>query len=132
MTLVVDASSMVAALVDGGTAGDWARAALASESPSAPHLLPVEVCSALRRSVAADRIGAEVAALALAELSDIDIALFPFALFAERAWELRNNVSPYDAWYVALAEELDAPLLTLDARLAAAAGPRCRFRLPGS
>jgi predicted nucleic acid-binding protein len=130
MTLVVDASSMVAALVDAGPDGEWARGQLDGESLVAPHLLPVEVSSALRRAAAGGRVVAEIATLAQAELASVDISFFAFAPFAERVWELRQSVSSYDAWYVALAEELDAPLLTLDRRLAAAHGPRCSFRLP--
>lgn len=56
----------------------------------------------------------------------------PFAPFAERVWELRANVTSYDAWYVAVAEQFDLPLATLDRRLARSAGPRCRFLLPPS
>jgi predicted nucleic acid-binding protein len=55
------------------------------------------------------------------------VDLFPYEVVAARVWELRHNMTAYDAWYVALAEALDSPLATLDARLARAAGPRCRF-----
>jgi predicted nucleic acid-binding protein len=58
------------------------------------------------------------------------VALFPYRPFADRIWELRDTVTSYDAWYVALAESLDAPLATLDRRLAGAHGPICRFSLP--
>lgn len=60
-------------------------------------------------------------------LLDLRVELFPYAPFATRIWDLRDNVTCYDAWYVALAETLSAPLATLDARLAKASGPRCRF-----
>jgi predicted nucleic acid-binding protein len=60
----------------------------------------------------------------------IELELVPFGPFAERVWELRSNVTSYDAWYVAVAEELDLPLATLDRPLAAASGPRCQFLLP--
>lgn len=60
----------------------------------------------------------------------LDIALVPFAPFAERIWELRHNLTSYDAWYVAAAEELDLPVATLDRRLTTATGPRCAFLLP--
>ena len=60
----------------------------------------------------------------------LPVELFPFGPLAARVWELRENVTPYDAWYVALAESLDADVATLDVRLSRAAGPRCTFRLP--
>jgi predicted nucleic acid-binding protein len=129
VTLVVDASTVVAALVDSGTDGRWAEALLASDSLAAPHLLPVEVANILRRSVLAHAISADQASLAHADLLDLRVELFPYAPFASRVWALRDNVTCYDAWYVAVAEALGAPLATLDARLANAPGPRCQFVL---
>jgi predicted nucleic acid-binding protein len=64
------------------------------------------------------------------DLQRLSVELFPYGPLAERIWELRANVTPYDAWYVALSEELGVPLLTLDGRLARAPGPTCRFELP--
>lgn len=96
----------------------------------APHLMPVEVMHALRRAVTAHDLSPDVAALALGDLADLPVELFAFAPFADRGWELRSTVTPYDAWYVGLAEALDVPLVTLDRRLAAAPGPRCTFRTP--
>ena len=61
---------------------------------------------------------------------DLDLELFAFDAFAERIWELRRNVTAYDAWYVALAESLKVPLATLDESLANATGPKCRFLTP--
>ncbi len=127
MTLVVDASMVVAALVDSGADGTWAETLLTSDSLAAPHLLPAEAANILRRSVAARAISAEQASLAHADLLDLRVELFPYAPFASRIWELRENVTCYDGWYVAVAEALGAPLATLDARLANAPGPRCRF-----
>jgi predicted nucleic acid-binding protein len=127
VTLVVDASMVVAALVDSGTGGRWAEALLAGDSLAAPHLLMVEAANILRRSAAARAISAEQASLAHGDLLDLRVELFPYAPFAARIWELRENVTCYDAWYVAVAETLSAPLATLDARLANAPGPRCRF-----
>jgi predicted nucleic acid-binding protein len=63
-------------------------------------------------------------------LLDLRVELFPYEPFASRVWELRHSVVPYDGWYVALAEALDARLVTLDTRLTRAAGPRCVFELP--
>lgn len=127
MTLVVDASMVVAALVDSGADGRWAEALLAGDSLAAPHLLTVEAANILRRSALAGAISAEQASLAHADLVELRVELFPYAPFASRIWELRGNVTCYDAWYVAVAETLGAPLATLDARLAKAPGPRCRF-----
>lgn len=130
--LVVDAATVVAALVDEGRDGTWAHEVLASTSLAAPHLMPVEVTNILRRAVMAGDLSADVAALAHADLLDLRVDLFPYAPFAARVWELRGNVTAYDAWYVALAEAIDAPFATLDARLSRAAGPLCRFQLPPS
>lgn len=130
MTLVVDASVVVAALVDTGPDGRWAERVLVVDDLAAPHLLPVEAGNILRRLSANREISEDAAALAHADLLDLRVALFPYALDAWRAWELRHDLTTYDAWYVALAESLEAELATLDKRLARAAGPRCRFRLP--
>ena len=128
--LVVDASFVVAALVDGGREGTWADSMLAGDALAAPHLLPVEVANILRRSAAGGELTADSASMAHADLLALRIELFPYRPFASRVWELRENVACYDAWYVALAEVLDAPLATLDVRLSRATGPRCRFQLP--
>lgn len=130
MTLVVDASVVVAALVDSGSAGRWAEDLLATEALVAPHLLPAEVANVLRRSALAGDLSADVAALAHADLTELRVELLPYALVSDRVWELRDTVTAYDAWYVAVAELLDAPLATLDHRLASAPGPRCDFAVP--
>lgn len=130
MTVVVDASVVVAALVDTGSEGRWAERVLASDDLAAPHLLPVEAANILRRLALQGEISEDAAALAHADLLDLRVALFPYLLDAWRAWELRHNLTTYDAWYVALAESLEVELATLDARLAQAPGPRCGFRLP--
>ena len=129
MTLVIDASTVVAALVDSGTDGRWAESVLTSDPLAAPHLLTVEASNILRRSALAGAISAEQASLAYSDLLDLRVELFPYAPFAARIWDLRDNVTCYDGWYVALAEALNAPLATLDVRLAKASGPRCRFLL---
>ncbi|HEY5675607.1 MAG TPA: type II toxin-antitoxin system VapC family toxin [Myxococcales bacterium] len=128
--LVVDGSLVVAALIDAGREGTWADGLLGSDALAAPHLMPVEVANILRRAVASGELTADTASMAHADLLALRIDLYPYGPFSPRVWELRDNVTCYDAWYVALAEALDAPLATLDVRLSRAAGPRCRFQLP--
>jgi predicted nucleic acid-binding protein len=130
VTIVVDASVVVAALVDGGADGGWARDGLRSAVLAAPAHLQVEVSNVLRRAVLTGRLGRDAAALAHRDLAQMSVTVFPFEVLAERVWELHSTVTAYDAAYVALAEELDAPLWTLDRRLAAASGPRCAFQTP--
>ena len=130
MTLVVDASVLVAAAVDSGAEGQWAERLVVSERLSAPGLVQVEATNILRRLELAGKIEAAAATAAQGDLMQLDLNLYPFEPFAERVWELRANVTSYDAWYVALAEVLGAPLATLDRKLARASGPGCRFLLP--
>ena len=130
MTSVVDASVVVAALVDSGPNGAWAEAIVSAGPLVAPHLLPAEVASVLRRSVSAALLSPDVAALAHADLLDLPFDLVPYGPAAHRVWELRENLTPYDAWYVATAEMFDAPLATLDQRLVRAPGPTCSFLTP--
>ncbi|TDE08222.1 type II toxin-antitoxin system VapC family toxin [Jiangella asiatica] len=132
MTLVVDASLVVSALVDSGADGAWADSLLATQPLAAPHLMPVEAANILRRSATAGLISGDTAAMAHADLVALPLDLFSYAPFAERAWELRDNVTSYDAWYVALAEHLGCALATLDNRLAATPGPRCSFATPAA
>lgn len=132
MTLVVDASLVVSALVDGGPEGQWAEREVERAQLAAPHLLMVEVTNILRRAARARQITEDSAAMAHDDLLALRIELFAYEPVAERAWELRGAVTAYDAWYVALAESLDAPLATLDRKLSRASGPRCKFRLPPS
>ena len=103
---------------------------LASDELAAPHLMPAEAANILRRASLAGDVSSESAALAHADLLQLRTALFPYEPFAERVWELRTQVTAYDAWYVALAESLDANLATLDRRLARAPQTRCEFLTP--
>jgi predicted nucleic acid-binding protein len=127
VTVVVDASVVAAALVDSGRLGRIGLDQLQSEPLAAPHLMPVEVASVLRRAELSGDVSADEAEVAHTHLLDLSVALFPYEPFAERVWDLRRSLTPYDAWYVALAEELDATLVTLDRRLARAHGPSCRI-----
>ncbi len=130
MTTVIDASVVVAALIDTGSVGRWAERRLDESSLAAPHLMPVEAANILRRAEMAGELSSDVAALGHRDLLDVHAVLFPYEPFAERVWELRETVTAYDAWYVALAEALEAPLATLDRRLAGAPGPRCQIEVP--
>lgn len=127
MTVVVDASVVVAALVDAGPAGSWAESVLASGPLAAPHLMPVEVANVLRRAALSRELTNDAASLAHHDLTTLRVELFPYDGFARRGWELRSTITCYDAWYVALAETLGATLATLDVRLRRATGPRCEF-----
>ncbi|NNF13484.1 MAG: type II toxin-antitoxin system VapC family toxin [Gemmatimonadetes bacterium] len=130
MTLVVDASVVVSALTDSGRVGQWAEEILQSDHLVAPHLLPVEVTDVLRRAALAGKLSSDLAALAFGDLQAVGVDLYPFSPFASRVWSLRDNVSAYDAWYVALAELLGADLATLDLRIGRAPGIRCSVRTP--
>lgn len=130
--LVPDASFLVAALTDDERVGRWAEEVVATAAGelAAPELLFVEVANILRRAEGAGRLDPAVAAAAHDDLLALDLAGLPYAPFATRVWELRGNLTSYDAWYVAVAEAAEAPLATLDERLARAPGPRCEFLVP--
>lgn len=127
--IVVDASVLANVVGDDGDDGDRARAALASQDLSAPDLVDVEVVSVLRRRWLAKTMTARRFAAAIEDLAMLPADRYPALPFMPRAYELRANVSAYGATYVALAEHLGCSLLTADARLAAAPGPRCAISL---
>lgn len=127
MTLVIDASLVVAALIGSGPGSAWAETALLDAPLAAPHLMPVEVANILRRAASRGEISASAASLAHDDLIALPVELFPYRPFGARIWELRASLTAYDAWYVALAESLGAILGTLDGRLVRAPGPRCPF-----
>jgi predicted nucleic acid-binding protein len=128
--VIDDASVVVAALPEQTSVGGWARSVASVGRLEAPHLMPAEVCQVLRRLVARGRLTEDDAGTALAGLIELGPNLHAFEPYVGRAWELRDSVSAYDAWYVALAEALDSPLATLDVRLAQAPGPGCSFLVP--
>lgn len=130
MTAVVDSSVIVAALIDSGSESTWAESKLALGPLSGPELALVESSNILRRLESAGRILPVEATLANTDLLRLDIELAPYTPFAARVWELRANLTCYDAWYVALAEALDCPLFTLDRKLARAVGPACEIVAP--
>jgi predicted nucleic acid-binding protein len=127
--LVVDASVLVVALGDDGADGDAARERLRGEDLVAPELLDLEVLSVLRGQMMAGALDARRAELALSDLSAMPIKRAPQLSLLRRCWELRDNLTTYDASYVALAEVLGVPLLTGDRRLARSSDPRCRIEL---
>lgn len=130
MSLVVDSSVLVAALVDSGPTGTWAEQVLAGGTLCAPELAKVEAMNIIRRLERAKQIPVADANVDVHTLSQLEIELFPFEPFAGRVWELRHAVTCYDAWYIALAEAADLPLATLDRRLSRANGPACKFLMP--
>jgi predicted nucleic acid-binding protein len=130
LSLVVDASVLIAALVDSGPAGEWAEGVLAGGSLHAPELVRVEAANILRRLERAGALSVPEANAAFEDMVELNIELFPFDPFADRIWELRHAVTSYDAWYVAVAEMLKLPLATLDGRLSRTTGPTCEFRVP--
>jgi predicted nucleic acid-binding protein len=128
--IVVDASALLEALLRTPAAEAVERRLFdARETLHAPHLLDIEVVQVIRRYAAAGEIDQERGRAALADLEDFPLRRYPHGFLLPRVWELRNNLTAYDAVYVALAEALDAPLLTRDRRLAAAAGRHVRVEL---
>lgn len=127
--LVVDPSVLAVALTDDGMDGDAARERLRGEDLVAPELLDLEVGSVLRGHVLAGSIEAKRADLALQDLAAMPMRRAPHLPLLQRCWGLRENLTIYDASYVALAEALDVVLLTGDRRLARASGPRCQIEV---
>jgi predicted nucleic acid-binding protein len=128
--IVVDACVLSDALVDDGPVGTTARGALTADPHwAAPAHLFVEVVSVVRGRTLAGKLGASRAREAVAALTTLVVDQIDIAELVERMWQLRDNLTAYDAAYVAAAESLDCPLVTGDARLAKAPGLRCAVRL---
>jgi predicted nucleic acid-binding protein len=128
--IVIDASALLEALLRTPAAKAVERRLFEQrQTLHAPHLLDVEVAQVIRRYAAAGELDAERGRAALADLADFPIRRYPHDFLLPRVWELRNNLSAYDAVYVALAEVLNAPLLTRDRRLAAVARQHSRVEL---
>lgn len=128
--IVVDASALLALLLR-APEGERVEARLrhAGREFHAPHLLDVEVAQVIRRYAAAGELDEARGRAALADLADFPLHRYPHDLLLPRIWALRHNLTAYDAAYVALAEALEAPLLTLDRRLAGASGHGARIEL---
>jgi predicted nucleic acid-binding protein len=127
--IVVDASVCAPALADDGPEGDRARARLRGERLIAPALVDLEVASVLRRAALEGSLDRRRAGQAFADLLALPLRRASHPPLLGRIWELRENLTVYDAAYVALAEALDVRLLTADARLGRAAGVRCGIEL---
>ena len=130
--IVVDASALLEFLLQ-TTLGAKVEARLFRDRDEfhAPHLADVEVTQGLRRLVRAGEVSPARAAAAIADLADLDVHRHPHLDLLTRAWKLRENVTAYDAVYVALAEALAAPLLTCDRPLARTAGHRATIEVVG-
>ena len=128
--IVVDASAILEALLRLPAARAVERRMFEpAQTLYAPHLLDVEVAQVVRRHAANREIDAARGRMALADLADFPLRRYPHDFLLPRVWELRNNLTAYDAIYVALAEVLDVPLLTRDKRLATAPGHHARIEL---
>jgi predicted nucleic acid-binding protein len=127
VSLVVESSVLVAALLDAGPHGQWAERLLTSEPLHVPELVLAETTNIIRRLERQGAIATPDANAAQEDMMLLPIELFGFAPFATRVWELRQNITSYDAWYVALAEAIGCPMATLDGRLARARNAACTF-----
>jgi predicted nucleic acid-binding protein len=123
--IVVDASVLAPALADDDADGDRARARLHGEQLVAPELIDLEIVSILRRAARAKKLDTGRSAQALTDLAALPLQRVPHLPLLGRVWELRDNLSAYDASYVALAEALDTVLLTGDGRIKRASGINC-------
>jgi predicted nucleic acid-binding protein len=128
--VVCDASALVALLLDGGPDGRWVTRALSGADLAAPDLVTYESANIIRRHELAELVSADQAAQAHADLLDLALELWPYEVLAARAWELRRNLSSYDASYVALAELIGATLVTLDRGIGGAPGLTCAVATP--
>lgn len=127
--IVLDASVVVDLLLDIGAAPQLGRRLRSAGKLYAPHLLDAEVGQVIRRQAQLGRVSASLARVALQDLLDLPLTRFPHEPLVLRAFELRDNLTFYDALNVALAEALEAPLLTRDAELANAPGHQARIEL---
>ncbi len=128
--IVVDASALVEVLLRTPAAAAVESHLFArGQTLHAPHLLDIEVAQVIRKYAARGEIGAERGRVALDDLGALLMQRYPHDFLLPRVWSLRNNVTAYDAVYIALAEALDAVLLTRDHRLVGAAGHRARVEL---
>lgn len=124
--IVVDASALVVAVADDGADGDRARTRMLDDPDlHVPHLVDLEVISVLRRLRSSGQMDERRAGLALQDLLELALIRHPHWPLAVRSWELRANLTPYDASYVALAEGLGCTLVTGDRRISRATALPC-------
>jgi predicted nucleic acid-binding protein len=128
--LVCDASAVVTALLDSGTTGTWMATRFVGAALFASALMPFECSNIIRRHEMGGLISADYAAQAHLDLLELAVELWPYEALAARIWQLRANLTSYDAAYVALAETIDAPLVTLDRRIRRAPGISCTVDTP--
>jgi predicted nucleic acid-binding protein len=129
-SLVLDSSAIVALLVDGGPVGEWVASTVRKGFLAAPELAMYETANVLRRQQLAGRLERVEATLAHQDLLSLPLQLWPYLPPADRAWELRETLTEYDAAYDSLAERLGAPLVTLYTRLQRASGLNCDILTP--
>ena len=129
--IVVDASVIAPALADDDADGDRARERLRGERLVVPELFDLEMVAVIRKALVAGVLDERRAAIAIADLADLDLERVSHRPLLVRIWELHRNITPYDAAYVALAETIEATLVTADRRLAQAPGPRCQMEYLG-
>jgi predicted nucleic acid-binding protein len=134
MLLAIDASFLACALLDTTPVGAWALTELRArdeEELCAPSIVRAETLSVIRRKLGRNEITTVDAEKAWRVACDLPVWELPLqGWLATRVWELLPNLTPYDGWYVAVAEYVRAPLATLDARVVRATGPRCQFLVP--
>jgi predicted nucleic acid-binding protein len=129
--IVLDASAAVALLVGQGTGAERIRQEVESPDQSlhVPHVMDLEVLHALRRQTLLGALSSGRSAEAIEDFKNLTLFRYPHATLVDRIWSLRNNLTVYDAAYIALAEALEAPLITMDARLARAPGIRAAIEV---
>lgn len=130
--IVIDTSAIIAALANRPPVDELVARLMSDPDLHAPHLIDVEVLHALRRLVASGDLREDQAQDVRSDFRDLVITRYPHQPLADRMWELRHNVTAYDAAFVALAEALDAPLVTCDGHLARATGHVARIELFGA
>jgi len=126
--IVVDASATVEYLTEAGEVGEWARETIEREPEvAAPHIVDVEVLSAIRKKLFRKDVTRVQAEEAIIDFGDLALVRYPVTDFIDRIWELRSILTPYDGAYIALSEALEVGFVTTDSRLARSRGHRARI-----